>query len=107
MDQYKDKDIEVLYFNYYFIDGQTTGSLPDNKLQIKIDSYDGSEIAENYIRYQNNTPWSKLVNHDFVIRIGVFFEEVTNGNDVLFSLWIGNKAKCIAVSKERIYTYIK
>lgn len=107
LDQYKDIDIDVLYFNYYFIDGQTNASLPDNKLQIKIETYDGSAIAENYVRYQNNTPWSKMVNHAFVIRIGAFFEEVTNGNDVLFSLWIANKAKCIAVCKERLYTYIK
>lgn len=107
LDQYKDIDIDVLYFNYYFIDGQTNASLPDNKLQIKIETYDGSEIAENYIRYRNNPPWTKMVNHAFVIRIEAFFEEVTNGNDILFSLWIGNKAKCIAISKERLYTYMK
>lgn len=107
LDQYKDKDIEVLYFNYYFIDGKDGFMLSDNNLQKNIISYDGSKEKTDYIKYRNNTPWTKMVSHDFVIRIEAFFEEVTNGNDVLFSLWIGNKAKYIAVSKVRLYSYIK
>ena len=107
LDLYKDKDIDVLYFNYTFIDGETGNVLPINNLQDTIDSFDQSKEKEDIIRYQNNSPWTKMVRRDFIEQIRVYYEEVPNGNDVLFSLWIGYKAKKIAVNSEKLYNYIK
>lgn len=107
LDLYKDKDIDVLYFNYTFIDGETGNLLPINNLQDTIDSFDQSKEKEDIIRYQNNSPWTKMVRRDFIEQIRVYYEEVPNGNDVLFSLWIGYKAKEIAVNSEKLYNYIK
>ena len=106
LDLYKDKDIDVLYFNYTFIDGKTGNVLPINNLQDTIDSFDQSKEKEDIIRYQNNSPWTKMVRRDFIEQIRVYYEEVPNGNDVLFSLWIGYKAKEIAVNTNSLYNYV-
>ena len=107
LDQYKDKDIDVLYFNYTYINGETGKILSVNKLQNAIESFNQTKEQEDIIRYQNNTPWTKMVRRDFVEQIRVYYEEVPNGNDVLFSLWIGYKAKRIAVNRTCLYNYIK
>lgn len=107
LDQYKDIDIEVLYFNYYFIDGADGTMLTDNNLQKSIISYDGSKEKKDYIKFRNNTPWTKMIMHDYVKKYKVYFEEVINGNDVLFSLLLGYNASKILVVKERLYYYVK
>lgn len=107
LDLYKDKEIDVLYFNYAFIEGETNNILPINKLQRAIDSFDQSKNKEDIIRFQNNTPWTKMVRSEFIKLIQAYYEEVPNGNDVLFSLWIGHKANKIEVNSNSLYNYIK
>lgn len=107
LDKYKDEDIEVLYFNYFFIDGADGIMLPDNNLQKNILSYDGSKEKTDYIKFRNNTPWTKMVSQNFVNMNQLYYEEVVNGNDVLFSLLLGYKVSKIIVVKERLYYYVK
>ena len=106
LDQYKDKKIDILFFNFTFIDGKSGNILPPTRIQQTIDVFDLSEEKENIIRYQNNSPWSKMVCRDFVNQIHAYYEEVPNGNDILFSLWIGYKAKKIKVNIKSLYNYI-
>lgn len=107
LDQYQDMDIDALYFNYTYINGKTGEILPVDKLQNVIESFNQTKEQEDIVRYQNNTPWTKMLRHDFVKRIQVYYEEVPNGNDVLFSLWVGYKATKIAVEGRKLYNYIK
>lgn len=107
LDKHKDEDIEVLYFNYSFIDGIDMSILPDRNLQKCILSFDGTEEMTDYIKYRNNTPWTKMVRLDFLKLNHIEYEEVINGNDLLFSLLIGYKADRIIVVKERLYNYVK
>lgn len=106
LDLYKDEDIDVLYFNFTFIDGESGEILPKTRIQETIDVYDQSKENEETIRYKNNSPWSKMVRCDFVKRIHAYYEESPNGNDILFSLWIGYEAKKIAINGECLYNYI-
>lgn len=107
LDQYKDKDIEVLYFNYYFIDGIDKTIIQDNNLQKTILSYDGSKEKTDYIKFRNNTPWTKMARRDFVKKYKMYFEEVVNGNDILFSLFIGTKTTHFKICPSRLYFYIR
>ena len=107
LDHYKNSDIDVLYFNYTFIDGISEKILPSNALQKVIDSFDQTKEKEDIVRYQNNTPWTKMIKSDFITKIGAYYEEVPNGNDVLFSLWVGHLANKIAVNGKCVYNYIK
>lgn len=107
LDFYKSDNIDILYFNYTFIDGATGNIFSINDLQRAIVSFDQSKTKEDMIRYRNNTPWTKMIRNDFVRQIQAYYEEAPNGNDVLFSLWIGHKAKQIAVCDKRLYNYIK
>ena len=106
LDLYKDKDIDVLYFNFTFIDGESGDILPKTRIQETIDIYVQSKKDEETIRYKNNSPWSKMVRCDFVKQTQAYYEEVPNGNDILFSLWIGYEAKKIEVNGECLYNYM-
>ncbi len=107
LDLYKDIDLDVLYFNFTFIDGESGEILPKTRIQKTIDVYDQSKEKEDIIRYKNNSPWSKMLSRDFVNKIEAYYEECPNGNDILFSLWIGYEAKKIAINGECLYNYIK
>lgn len=107
LDKYKDADVDVLYFNYNYLDGNSGMMLPVNTLQKTISCFDRMKEKEELIRYKNNTPWTKMVKADFVKQIGAYYEEVPNGNDVLFSLFVGHYAGKIAVNSNCIYNYIR
>ncbi|MBO5827526.1 MAG: glycosyltransferase family 2 protein [Paludibacteraceae bacterium] len=106
LDLYKETTIDVLFFNFTFIDGESGDILPPTKIQQTIEVFDQSQEKEDIIRYKNNSPWSKMVSHDFVKQIHAYYEEAPNGNDILFSLWIGHKAKKIAVNNKSLYNYV-
>lgn len=107
LDDYRDKDIDVLYFNYYHYDSITESELPDSKLQQCIQNYNGSPSDCEYIKYRNNTPWAKMVRREYVEQHKMYYEEVPNGNDVLFSLFVASYTDKFAINNSRLYTYVK
>lgn len=107
LDSYCDKEIDVLYFNYHHYDGITESNLPDNKLQLCIQNYSGDPSDCEYIKYRNNTPWTKMLRRVYVEQHKMYYEEVPNGNDVLFSLFVASYTDNFAISNARLYTYVK
>lgn len=107
LDRYRDSDNDVVYYNYQYIDSRTNAIITDCTLQSYLSHFDESKQMSDYIRYCNHTPWSKMVRRDFVESNGMYFEEVPNGNDTLFSLFVGLKCRKFAVAHERLYCYVK
>ena len=107
LDEYKEQDIDALYFNFRFIDGVSGNQIKDNKLQKLLAKGHLSNEGINYIKYRNNTPWTKMVKQGYIVKYEMYFEEVLNGNDILFSLFVGSHTNNIAICKERLYNYIK
>lgn len=106
LDAYKDENIDVLYFNFLFVN--SNGIIkPENTLQKRISSYDGNITEREYIKYCNNTPWDKMVKNDYIRSHRMYYEEVTNGNDVLFSLFVASYTDNVAVVPYRLYCYVK
>lgn len=106
LDRYKDEDIDVLYYNFNVVDGKNGRRQDDWKLQRAISGYDGTEEMKDCVRYLNNQPWTKMVSREFVERNNIRFEEVRNGNDVLFALMTGIRCRRMAVCQERLYNYV-
>lgn len=106
LDKYKDFDIDVLYFNVCFKDPDSLS--PQKKFIITsyFEQYDGSEGTLENIKYRVNSPWTKMLNAKYVLSNSILFEEVPNGNDVLFSLLVAVNAKNVMVEKQQLYTYV-
>lgn len=107
LDQYRDSPQDIVFFNFTFVDGTSGKPFPDRKLQILISGYDGSKEQGDYIRYRNNTPWAKMVRTEYVKSHNMYFEEVRNGNDVLFSLFVASYSNRFAVEPSRLYNYVR
>lgn len=106
LDKYKDEDIEVLYFNFNLINESVPGQMESAVIQTVMDSNNYDELTEKCVRFKNNSPWDKMVRKDFTTSKKITFEEVPNGNDILFSLKIGVFSKYITIIPNRLYNYI-
>lgn len=105
LDNYKDADIDILYFSYQFI-------TEDNKVLTHpiishINNYCSKSIGLDYIQYKNYTPWDKMVKADFVATYNCRYECVPSGNDMFFSLQIAYFAKQIKIINKPLYNYVK
>lgn len=107
LDKYVDANVEVIYFNNNFVDGDTGNILPMLSIQKRINCYDGSKLMTDKLKYLTKVPWNKMVLHDIVKQHNIRFEEVPNGNDILFSLSVGHYAKNIVVEKTPLYVYCR
>lgn len=106
LDKFAHSDLDVLYFNFRFIDGKTGEELPFGMKQY-YDEFDGSQLSIDKIKYLNIPPWTKMVKSSFVQEHNLQFEEVINGNDMFFSFSAGYCAKQIEVIKDELYCYVK
>jgi len=107
LDKYKDEEIDVLYFNFLYIDGLSGKELQYPNIQGQYKEFDGSEISRDRIRFLQKFPWTKMVKHSFVKKNSIHFEETPNGNDIFFSMSVGYFANRILVEKEVLYVYLK
>lgn len=105
LEKYAVQNIDVLYFNFSRI--IENGLLTDNELQKKLTFFSGTTAEIDFIKYHNNTPWAKMVKREYVLAHNMYFEEVPNGNDVLFSLFVASYTEKIAVIPDRLYYYVK
>lgn len=106
LDEYKDDDIEILFFNVDSVDSDTMKHGHDRtKLEQKIvESYDGSPQKEDELLFLRWGPWRKMLRTDFVRNYGFFYEEIPNGNDVLFSLMTSYFTTKWKVDKRILYS---
>lgn len=105
LDEYNDADYDIVYYNIKFVDTITGNELPPINISRYVSYYDGSEISEKKLKYDNNAPWSKMVKRSFVERYNIRFEEVVNGNDYLFSVLIASFCSEFHVVDRVVYIY--
>lgn len=106
LDVYKNDDIDVLYFNFNLINESVPGQMESAVIQTVLDSNDYDLNSEKCVRFKNNSPWDKMVRGSFVLSKRLTFEEVPNGNDILFSLKVGIYSEKIKIIPNRLYNYI-
>ena len=104
LDDYKDDDIDMLFYNIESVDSDTLEPINRGQLQREIISqYDGSETASNNLLYMTFSPWRRMLNLSYVKKYGFRFEETLRGNDMFFSLQASYFAKKWKVDSRSVY----
>lgn len=108
LDKYKDDKFDVLYFNFFTShigqENELVSNTPTNKI---ISDYKNDANGIDKIKFKNHVPWNKVVSNDFVSKNRIRFEEVRNGNDIMFSYAIGYKLNTFVVLDKCLYVYVK
>lgn len=106
LDEYRDDDIEMLFWNVESVDsdtllpGKVNRSLYHQKM---IENYDGSENSKNNLLFLGFGPWRKMLLTSYVKKYGFQFEEIPKDNDHLFSLETSYFAKNWKVDNRVLY----
>lgn len=104
LDNYKDTDIDVLYFNIDSINNDTLkAGNRDEKLKRLMLGYNGTKRTIDAIKYQIHAAWNKMIRHALVSKYNILFEEMMNGEDVQFSYLSGFFANKVAIEKSPLY----
>lgn len=111
LDEYKDDHIEILFFNVESVDSDTLEYGRDRTAleQKLIAQYDGSKKTADELLFLRWGPWRKMLSREYVLKYSFFYEEIPNGNDVLFSLMTSYFTTKWKVDKRILYvlTYRK
>jgi len=111
LDDYKDDDIEMLFFNIDSVDSNTLEPLPNRSRlpRTLIEQYTGSKESTDNLLYLCYTPWRKMQRLDFIRKYNMRFEEIPKGNDVFFTYQTAYFAKKWKVDRRDVYvvTYSK
>ena len=106
LDNYINSHNDVIYYNYLRADAETGEIIIQRqKVQDYISYYNGTTDSILLLKYKNHTPWSKMVRASLVKKYNLYFEEVINGNDTLFSYFVGYFARNFTVIDSPIYVY--
>lgn len=104
LDEYKNKEIDILYFNAVFVNPTLT-----NKKRTLYDTIDDSNNEKNkieWIKYVPKVPWNKMVSSLFIEKYGLQFEEIVKGNDMQFSFLSAFFSKNVIVENRSLYSYV-
>lgn len=106
LDEYKEDDIEILFFNVDSVDSVTLQPIESRSRIARgvIEQYDGSKESADILLYMAWSPWRKMQRASFVKKYGFRFEEVPKGNDVFFTFQTSYFAKKWKVDKRVVYT---
>lgn len=88
LDQYKDKNIDMLFFSCNSVDSDTMERIDSRGgalHKIILQAMTGDEMAIAKMKYGFRSPWYKMVSHALVEKYSITFEEVKRGNDTMFS----------------------
>lgn len=107
LDRYSTSSYDVIFFNCEYVESDTMQVLKPLYISKIIEDFDGSEKSMMPIRYMNNTPWSKMISREFVIKYHLRYEETINGNDFLFSVLLGSVVDKYIVLKDKLYVYTR
>lgn len=107
LDRYKDKDLDALYFNADSVNSITMkeSSGRVRPLNTMVEKSLDDEEAFFKLRCFYNSPWAKMTRKAFVEEQGISFEETINGNDIMFSHYVGYLAQKTAVIPNKLYVY--
>lgn len=105
LDNYKDDDIEILFFNIESVDSKTLKPNKRSRIHNKlIEQYDGSAETSKNILFFGYAPWRRMLLAEFVKEHGFRFEEIVQGNDRFFSIQVSFFAQRWKVDKRAVYT---
>ncbi len=105
LDEYKDDDIEMLFFNIDSVDSDTLKPNRRSSIHNKlIAQYDGSVKASKNILYMGYAPWRRMLLSEYVKKHGFRFEEIVRGNDRFFSIQVSFFARKWKVDQRAVYT---
>lgn len=105
LDEYKDDDIEMLFYNIDSVDSDTLK--PNKRSGIHnnlIAQYDGSIESSDNLLYFGYSPWRRMLLTEYVKEHGFRFEETVIGNDMFFSIQASCFAKRWKVDRRIVYT---
>ncbi|MBO5613532.1 MAG: glycosyltransferase family 2 protein [Prevotella sp.] len=107
LDKYTDEDIEVLYFNSDCVDSKTLSRMPSRLKKYNKMVEDSIKNADAFfkLRCLHNAPWTKMVKKEFVTKNDIEFEETINGNDMMFSHYVGYLTQKSFIISEKLYVY--
>lgn len=106
LDEYKDDDIEILFFNVDSVDSDTLES-GHNRTALEqkcVIQYDGTKDTIDELLFLCWGPWRKMLSREYVKTNHFFYEEISKGNDVLFSLATSYFARKWKLDKRILYT---
>ena len=107
LDKYKGSDLDVLYFNAESVNSKTLMPSPKRvkMLNKMVEESLTDEDKFFKLRCFYNAPWAKMTRRSFVEEHGISFEETINGNDIMFSHYVGYLAKKSMVIHNKLYVY--
>ena len=106
LDAYANRtDLDVVYFGFRMLAADTLTPEPIITADY-IQAFDGSQQAEERIRFGINSPWCKMIRSSLVADNDIRFDETRIANDRFFSLQVGHFAQRIAVEKRVLYNYL-
>lgn len=101
--KYINSDSDIIYFN-------VTSCYSDTLRQAYRDTHIKTLLKkfnlkkdEGYLRCCYTVPWGKMFNSNFLLKEDIKFEEILAGNDMVFSIISGIKAKKITADMTEIY----
>ena len=107
LDRYKDSDLEALYFNASSVDSRTMKATSGRvrPLNTMVENSLDDEEAFFKLRCFYNAPWAKMTRRAFIVEQEILFEETLNGNDMMYSHYVGCLAKKCAVIADELFIY--
>lgn len=106
-DQYKDEDIDCLYFCVQCIDAETRKVTRELKSDIMVRKFLNSPSVktEKMLRFHNTESWNKLVSMKFIRDNAIRYEMCRVNIDVLYALTIGLRVQKYKVIPDKLYYF--
>ncbi len=107
LDKYKEEDLNAVYFDATSVDSKTLEPCPKRLRKLNDMVREGLQSEEAFFKLRcfYNSPWAKMTRKSFVEEHGISFEETINGNDIMFSHYVGYLAKQTIVIPDKLYVY--
>ena len=94
---------DVIYFGTNSITESGDPSYRHLRYMNLIKNYLKNEKNEKKLRFHFLVPWGKMIKRDLIEKYNIRFEEVLSSNDLLFSLRVAYRTKCITATKDILY----
>ena len=105
LNQYRDAEEEIVFFKCST--QNESGEITDN-YQLINDAIDSAKQSGNSdaIVYGVPCPWAKFIKRNFLQQNGIRYQEITGGDDILFSIRMALKLKTFCLSDYRLYCVV-
>ena len=108
LDEYKDDDIELLFYNVDSVDSKTLLPGKINRaeyIDLAIKEYNGNKTSKDYLLYDCSwVPWRKMISSKYIKRFNFQYEEVPIANDILFAFLTSYFCKKWKSTSKVLYT---